>query len=324
MKTQITHIKDMNMLYDYYNNKIIINKELTHPLRSFDEYNRQGRGNPRPPKHGGLYTIPFIFNSSIYSKKMYGNILLIPVSSAGDLWHSFHHLFICYTAIKNLNIHFDNIIFYIFTTPHDRKREKRIKQLKNPYLLELFYKIANINKPYKDFIQEYQTIYNSFLYKNVICIENLYIPTIDIDFSNIEAIKSHMSDFKHYLLQQYCIKPTENKHILIVCRRPRPENKKIKNRQYKNQLEIEQWAKEYSDKINYVYLEDYSFKEQLEFFVNAKIVVGAHGCGLTWVMFMEEQTTLIELFPINGGYSQWNDYLFWSNLSNIKYKRKIL
>ena len=66
---------------------------------------------------------------------------------------------------------------------------------------------------------------------------------------------------------------------------PDQKIKKIKNRQYKNQLEIEQWAKEYSDKINYVYLEDYSFKEQLEFFVNAKIVVGAHGCGLTWVIF---------------------------------------
>lgn len=46
-----------------------------------------------------------------------------------------------------------------------------------------------------------------------------------------------------------------------------------------------------------VYLEDLSFDEQVALFTGARCVIGAHGAGLANIVFCEEGTQILEIFP---------------------------
>ena len=53
--------------------------------------------------------------------------------------------------------------------------------------------------------------------------------------------------------------------------------------------------KKYNDSFNSVYLELISFEEQIKIFNNAKLIVCAHGAGMSNMFFCKEQTTIIEV-----------------------------
>ena len=46
-----------------------------------------------------------------------------------------------------------------------------------------------------------------------------------------------------------------------------------------------------------VYFEDISLREQLHLAISAEAMIGAHGSGLCHSLFMDERSTLVELFP---------------------------
>ncbi|WP_146897903.1 glycosyltransferase family 61 protein [Adhaeribacter aerolatus] len=48
--------------------------------------------------------------------------------------------------------------------------------------------------------------------------------------------------------------------------------------------------------FNIIYAEDLSYREQVQLFYNAEIIVGVHGAGLTNILF-SQQATIIELHP---------------------------
>ena len=63
-----------------------------------------------------------------------------------------------------------------------------------------------------------------------------------------------------------------------------------------------------------------SFDEQIFVFSNAKIVVGAHGAGLTNLCFSKEKTKVIEIRSSEPGYGFQNKvYERISEINNLNY-----
>ena len=65
-------------------------------------------------------------------------------------------------------------------------------------------------------------------------------------------------------------------------------------------------------------MENHSIKEQLEIIANTDILIGVHGAGLSWCIFMKNGSTLIEMYP---GNSNTDNYIRWCKIANINYKR---
>ena len=49
-------------------------------------------------------------------------------------------------------------------------------------------------------------------------------------------------------------------------------------------------------------------------------MIGVHGAGLTWSIFMDDNSSLIEMYP---GNSNTDNYIRWCNIANIKYTRLV-
>ena len=81
---------------------------------------------------------------------------------------------------------------------------------------------------------------------------------------------------------------------------------------------IEYVKENLNNTINYVYMEDYSKEEQLRLIANTDILIGLHGAGLTWCVFMKKNSQLIELYP---GNSNTDNYIRWCKIANVNYKR---
>ena len=60
--------------------------------------------------------------------------------------------------------------------------------------------------------------------------------------------------------------------------------------------------------IKVVYLEDYSFDQQISIFHNSQLVIGAHGAGLANMIFMKKESSILELRPFDGG----TNYFFYA------------
>ena len=68
-------------------------------------------------------------------------------------------------------------------------------------------------------------------------------------------------------------------------------------------------------------LEKLSFEEQVHIFKNAKIVVSAHGAGLTNLCFSSPNCIVIEIKPYKPGYAYQNKvYENISKINNLNYK----
>ena len=85
-----------------------------------------------------------------------------------------------------------------------------------------------------------------------------------------------------------------------------------------NLEEIQNLLKEKNFDI--VKLENLSFDEQVYIFSNAKIVIGAHGAGLTNLCFSKEKMRVIEIRSSEPGYGYQNKvYERISNINNLNY-----
>ncbi|MCH9632339.1 MAG: hypothetical protein S4CHLAM6_06710 [Chlamydiae bacterium] len=69
-------------------------------------------------------------------------------------------------------------------------------------------------------------------------------------------------------------------------------------------------------KLKAVKLENYTFAEQIQLFRNTKVLIGAHGNGLTHELFLPDDSLVIEIFP-TGAFSM--DYQYFAELSGHQY-----
>ena len=98
-------------------------------------------------------------------------------------------------------------------------------------------------------------------------------------------------------------------------------DRKIKNtfneRYLINNREIRNYLTKKDFKI--LYLEDYSFKDQISIFKNAKIIIGLHGAGFANIVFCKKGTKIIEILNKSTGPQIKN----LAEQNNLKYTRVI-
>lgn len=123
-----------------------------------------------------------------------------------------------------------------------------------------------------------------------------------------------MNKFRNFIFDRYSINPNiydiEYPEIVLIKRGNRkqlindPELQKInknktngKERREINNIEfIGKTLKQlYSDKFKSYFLENQSFEEQIKIFNNAKLIIMAHGAGMSNLFFCKSGTTIIEV-----------------------------
>ena len=226
-------------------------------------------------------------------------LLLIPMTHIINLWHLMHHLYITFKYIKN-------------------KKHKYVYPIFFPGFFE--HQGDIVNTTYIDLI----TTGMGFQLDNLIELHKLFkddkpietsictIPYNSINFKNFQTELSEMAEFKLFVMNNFNIeyRKSDAQNITFILRRV--------CRQIAN---IEYVQTQFTNiSIRYVYLEDFAVKEQLDIVANTDVLIGVHGAGLTWCLFMKPNSRLIEIFP---GNSNSDNYIKWCKLANVKYKRII-
>jgi hypothetical protein len=135
-------------------------------------------------------------------------------------------------------------------------------------------------------------------------IKNLCLPQIKpvCDSYNAEHIKQVRDFYINYVLHEKKI-PFEPVERLYVSRAL------AKRRQVINEAEILEIAERYGFTI--FHPENFSFLEQVAIFSGVKYLVGTHGSGLTNLLFMGENTSLLELHKDKTNELDHPSPLFW-------------
>lgn len=225
----------------------------------------------------------------------YNDLLLVPMTHINNIWHLMHHIFITYKHQKNNNIKCDMMYPIFFKGFYERQG----------IITECTYNDLIFKGLGFDY-NKFKNIYDVFKNNEYININNIYHVNENINFHN----EPLFDDFKKTILNNFDIEYRKNstKNITFILRNGTRE---ITNIDYvKDNLQ--------SYNINYIYLENHTVKEQLEIIANTDILIGVHGAGLSWCIFMKNGSTLIEMYP---GYSNTDNYIRWCKIANIKYKR---
>lgn len=247
-------------------------------------------------EHGLTYK-----NIKVYPITSSGNteieeLLLFPISDMLNAWHLMHHLFLSFKYITNTKTTIE-IIYPIFFNLNSRIENL----IENKYKDLLFTGMGfNYNL--------FEDIYRKFLNKESIKVKNLKYVNESINFTKEEPL---FQRFKTHILNNFNIESKKRQIDKTVTFILRAGTRRITN--------IEQVKERLSRfRINYVSLENHSIKEQLDIVSNSDILIGVHGAGLTWGIFMKEGSQMIEIFP---GNSNVDDYRRWCKIANIKYRR---
>jgi len=229
------------------------------------------------------------------SNVTYNNVLLVPMTHINNIWHLMHHIFITYKYLKKNNTCFDTMYPIFFQGFYER--QGNITQCTYNDLI-----FKGLGFDYNTFVNNHDLFQQS----KYININNVYHVNESINFVN----EPLFNDFKTSILNNFDIeyKKNDTKQITFILRKGTRE---ITNIDYvKNQLQ--------SYNINYVYLENYCVKEQIAIIANTDILIGVHGAGLSWCIFMKHNSILIEMYP---GNSNTDNYIRWCKIANIRYKR---
>jgi hypothetical protein len=192
----------------------------------------------------------------------------------------------------------------------------------------LFPEIVNEIYDYKEVFRERninQTLGNfSKIYTEVMKIQNIELSTNEFTNLNIKTIvynnkekyctKPHFDKFRNFIFSNYKINNSvfnlNYPEVILIKRYGRINliddidlkkiNKNIttgKERREINQIDrLEEYLFEkYNNKFQGIFLELLPFKEQVSFFNNAKLIICAHGAGMSNLFFCKEGTKVIEV-----------------------------
>lgn len=130
-------------------------------------------------------------------------------------------------------------------------------------------------------------------------------------------ITSHTADtgnYNHILINELRNKFL-NKFITNGCRKIFISRLKAAKRKISNEHEVIVLVKSYGYEIHY--FEDYTFKKQIEIMSQTKNLIGLHGAGLTNLLFMREDSKVLELRNKNDAHN--NCYFSLASELNLKY-----
>jgi len=174
------------------------------------------------------------------------------------------------------------------------------------FYLNNFYKDKKIKIIIRQDLSEFQRKSFEFLQKDfpniefisaknndkIYCKKMIYISFPHLDFYDVAKnlkIKKLMISFQKFFYEHFGIRENSTQKNIYISRYD------AKIRQIKNE-------EEFLGKLQKFNFEKYqlaklSFKEQIELFSRAGIIVGAHGAGFTNLIFARKNTVLIEIFP---------------------------
>ena len=117
----------------------------------------------------------------------------------------------------------------------------------------------------------------------------LFIPTYFSGY-NAHHNKPFLKLYRDKVRQAISVEPRSSNERILIARKPETKVRRILNHE-----EVRHTAEEFG--FQTVYFEDLSLREQLQRALSAEAIIGAHGSGLCHSLFMDERSTLIELFP---------------------------
>lgn len=277
----------MKLLITTHSNNIFTDNDKSE-LLGFTEY-----------KMNYDYIQLFTLNEDVKDSNIfYKKVLLVPMTHINNLWHLMHHIFITYKYLKKNNISNSEMFFIFFKGFYERQGD-----ITNCVYNDLIFKGLGFDH------NKFKHIYDSFKKQQYITIDKLHHVNESINFRS----EPLFNDFKKHILNNFNIvyKTNNSKSITFILRKG--------TREITNIDEVKDQLRPYC--INYTYLEDHSIEKQIEIVANTDILIGVHGAGLTWCIFMKENSSLLELYP---GNSNTDNYIRWCKIANIKYKRLCL
>lgn len=223
------------------------------------------------------------------------NILLCPSTHITNLWHLLHHLYTTYKFIIINKLTIKNIYPVFFKNTALRQGNL----LECQYNELIFTGMGFDYKLFKDIVQKFSK-------GKCISADKIYVDNQSINFTS----EPLFDNFKKHILTNFGLTYEKTPHNIItfILRRG--------TREITNINDVKKYLLNY--KINYIYLEDHSICEQLKIISNTDILLGVHGAGLSWSIFMKSNSHLIEMFPGNNSNT---DYIRFCNLAKIKYTK---
>jgi hypothetical protein len=225
------------------------------------------------------------------------DLVLVPMTHITNLWHLMHHIFITYKYLKKNKIVCDTMYPIFFNGFFNRQGD-----ITDCVYNDLIFK--GLGFDYNNF----KKTHDVFKRNEHINVNNIYHVNENIEFDSEPLFESFKSTILNNFMIEY--KNKSSKNITFILRNEE-KTRKITNLDF-----VKEKLQSYD--INYIYLENHTIKNQLEIIANTDILIGVHGAGLTWSIFMKNGSTLIEMYP---GNSNTDNYIRWCKIANIKYKR---
>jgi len=93
---------------------------------------------------------------------------------------------------------------------------------------------------------------------------------------------------------------------------------KSARRNISNNAEVEELVTRFGFTV--IYNEDLSFWDQLSVYSNANCLVSAHGAGLTNMIFMEANSSIVELYKRKSNSNDWHSFAYWYLADTLQFK----
>ena len=189
--------------------------------------------------------------------------------------------------------------------------------------------IGFFDKIYKEVMQvEYEEL-NKIQFDRLLCVEDAILDNVnyfnkeictkkctDYNYGNCYLNKNNIYTFRNYIFTRYKINSFtyNNAYPEIILVKRKGYQKLLNNEFFVNKVrlttgsqrrsiknvdnleeKLKQIYKEENKKFESLFFEDISFKKQIEYFNNAKLIICAHGGVMTNMIFCKKNTTIIEV-----------------------------
>jgi capsular polysaccharide biosynthesis protein len=137
-----------------------------------------------------------------------------------------------------------------------------------------------------------------------VLVEDLWMPAIKpiADSYHEREIREIRQFYLNYVQRVKGITIDRGERIYI-------SRQKSSRRRVTNEEELQHLLEGYGFSI--VYNEDYTFFEQVALYSNAKYLVSIHGAGMTNMLFMKANSTILELHKRKTNEKDWHSLAFW-------------
>ena len=144
-------------------------------------------------------------------------------------------------------------------------------------------------------------------------VKNLCMPQIKAKVDSYDY--KMMAEVKKFYLDYVS---EEKKTALNFGERIYISRMKAQRKKVQNEEEIEDVLRKYHFKI--LNNEDYTFLQQVDIYSHAKYLVSIHGSGLTNMLFMKEDSQILEFHKRKTNDKDWHSKAFWYMTEALGYK----